>query len=120
MKDTENIGIENIDIETAIDLKANIDRTLTSIETINFGIQILTDDAKQKNRKLEELSKSGQSDIDLKTSVNTILTAINAINAGIRILLDEVSKNNSKLEKLFTNGQSEIATNVNSLKTKKS
>lgn len=107
MKDTENIGIENIDIETAINMKASIDRTLTSIETINFGIQILTDDAKQKNRKLEELSKSGQSDTALKTSVNTILTAIKAINAGIRILLDEVSKKNSKLEKLFTNSQSE-------------
>ena len=33
---------------------------------------------------------------------------------------NEVSKNNSKLEKLFTNDQSEIATNIDSLKTKKS
>ena len=101
MKDTENIGIENIDIETAINLKASIDRTLTAIEAFNTGVQILLDEVKPKNRKLEKLSKRGQSDPALKASVDKAITAIDAINTGIKILIDEVSQKNSELEKML-------------------
>ena len=104
MKDTENIDTENVDIKTAIAMKASIDRTLTAIETFNTGVLILMDEVKQKNKKLEKMSKRGQSDIALKDSVDKAITAIGHINTGIRILIDEVSKKNSELEKMLTNG----------------
>ena len=36
MKDTENIGIENIDIETAINLKDSVDKAITAIGTLTL------------------------------------------------------------------------------------